>query len=67
MLGILVDRAWAVQQLVEVSVIGALGTGIDGVDRVIRPTMVALSASRALWAVVMPGLTVILAAVTWRS
>jgi len=63
-LGILVDRAWAVQQLVEVSVIGALGTGIDGVDRVIRTATMALSAYRALRTIVMLGLAVILVAVT---
>ena len=37
---------------------------IDGVDRVIRPATVSLSASRAIRAVVTPGLTIILAAVT---
>ena len=46
------DRAWAIQQLIEVSVVGALGTGIDGIDRVIRPTTGALSASRAIRAVI---------------
>ena len=34
-----------------------------GVDGVIRPAMAALFASRAIWAVVTPGLTVILATV----
>ena len=38
--------------------------GIDGVDGVIRPATAALSASRAIWAVVTAGLVVILAAIT---
>ena len=40
-----------------------LGTGIDGVDGVIRPVMAALSAARAIWVVVMPRLVVILVVV----
>ena len=64
MFSILVDRAWAIQQYADVSIIGALGMGIDGVDRVIRPATAALSASRAIRAVVTPGLMIILVAVS---
>ena len=38
--------------------------GVDSVDGVIRPTTTVLSTSQAIWAVVMPGLMVILAVVT---
>jgi hypothetical protein len=58
-LGILLDRAWAVQQLAEISIVGALGMGVDSVDGVIRTMMEALSASRAIWAVVRQGLAVV--------
>ena len=37
--------------------------GVDGVDEVIRPATAALSASRAIRAVVTPGLVVIFTAV----
>ena len=57
------DRAWVVQQFAKVSIVGVLGLGIGGVDRVIRLATVALSAPRALWAVITLGLMIILAAV----
>ena len=61
-LGVLVDRTWAVHVLGVVGFIGALSVGVDDVDVVVRPTAVALSTSRSLQAVLAPMLGVILAA-----
>jgi len=45
MLGVFVDRAWAVHELGEVGFVGMLGTNIGGVDRVVESALPSLSTS----------------------
>jgi hypothetical protein len=44
-LGIFVDRAWAVHELGEVGFVGTLGADVGGVDRVIESAPLSLSTS----------------------
>jgi hypothetical protein len=45
MLGVFVDRAWAIHELGEVGYVGALGVNIGGVDGVVESALPSLSTS----------------------
>jgi uncharacterized BrkB/YihY/UPF0761 family membrane protein len=63
-LGVLTDRTRTVHEFGVVSVVGALSTGVDCIDRAIKLVAMALSASRAIRAVASPLLAVILVMLT---
>jgi hypothetical protein len=65
MLGVFVDRAWAIHELGEVGYVGALGVNIGGVDGVIELAPPSLSTSCEVitsWFMVVATMVVIIMA-----